>query len=128
MREQEDTVVRLRSRHCPACGAPTVNLPLFTKRRRESVTCTNCGVKLERVLPGVPYYTLSFVVAIMVEIAVLPLLFLFFARQWSWFAVVIGAAVAINLAVSAFLNARTRVEFVDPADGRRDLPGRWYPK
>jgi uncharacterized protein (DUF983 family) len=105
-----------------------VHLPLFARRRRDPVTCTNCGVKLERVLPGVPYYTLSFIVAILIEIAMVPVLFLIFARQWSWIAVVIAAAVAINLAASAFLNARTRVEFVDPADGRRDLPGRWYPK
>jgi len=26
-----------------------VHLPLFARRRRDPVTCTNCGVKLERV-------------------------------------------------------------------------------
>jgi hypothetical protein len=36
--------------------------------------------------------------------------------------------VLINLAASSFLNARTRVEFVDPADARKDKPFRWYPK
>jgi hypothetical protein len=29
--------------------------------------------------------------------------------------------------VSAFLNSRTRIEYADVTDARRDQPGRWYP-
>jgi hypothetical protein len=105
-----------------------VRLPVFTKRRRDPVTCTNCGVRLERVLPGVPYYTLSFVSALLVEAAVPVALFLALFRQWAWIAVLVSVLVAFNLAVSAFLNSHTRVEFLDPADARKDKPGRWYPE
>ena len=92
------------------------------------MTCTNCGVKLERVLPAPSYYTLKFIAAILLEAAILPALLLVFGMAWVWLAIVIGALVAINLAVSSFLNARTRVEYVDPADARQDKPGRWYPQ
>ena len=92
------------------------------------MTCTNCGVKLERILPGVPYYTLAFISGMLVEVAALALLLFGFARQWGWFAVTIAALVTINLAASAFLNARTRVELADPAGARKDEPFRWYPR
>ena len=117
-----------RNRACPKCGRATVRLPLFISRRRSPVTCTNCGTKLERVLPGVPYYSLAFVTAILTEISGVALLLLGVSRQWTWIGTLFIGIALINLGVSAFLNARTRVEFVDPADGRRDLPGRWYPK
>jgi uncharacterized membrane protein YdfJ with MMPL/SSD domain len=80
------------------------------------------------VLPGVPYYTLSFVVALMLE-AALPLsILLGLFRQWMWIGLVVAALVAVNLATSAFLNSRTRVEHANVEDARRDKPGRWYPK
>ena len=47
--------------------------------------------------------------------------------QRTWIAALVIALIALNLGVSAFLNSRTRVEFVERADGRRDEPGRWYP-
>jgi hypothetical protein len=116
-----------RNRSCPKCAAPSVTLPVFTARRRSPVTCTNCGARLERVLPGVPYYTLALVVGIAAQIAVLPLLWFAFVGSWGWFAMTLSGLVAINLGVSAFLNSRTRVEFAEPADARKDQPGRWYP-
>jgi hypothetical protein len=79
------------------------------------------------VLPGVPYYTLSFIAAILIEMAVPASMFLALMRRWDWIVVTIVGGLIANLAASAFLNARTRVEFVDPADARRDQPGRWYP-
>jgi len=115
------------NRTCPACGVATVTLPLFTTRRRHPVTCTNCGARLERVLPGVPYYTLSLITALLLEAAIPIALFLGFFRQWTGIAVIVAGLLAVNLGISAFLNARTRVEFVDPADARKDKPGRWYP-
>lgn len=80
------------------------------------------------MLPGVPYYTLSFVIAILTEISIFPLLFLAFSKKWAWVIAVITSLVVINLAVSAFLNRMTRVEFADPVDARQDKPGRWYPE
>jgi uncharacterized protein (DUF983 family) len=105
----------------------TVTLPLFTTRRRHAVTCTNCGAKLERVLPGVAYYSLSFITGVLTESAFMVLLLFVILHLWTWIAVMLTGVFLINLAASAFLNSRTRVEFVDPADARRDKPGRWYP-
>ena len=115
-------------RSCPHCGADTVPLPLFAGRRRSPVTCTGCGTKLERVLPGAPYYTLSFLAALMLEAALPLALLLALLRQWMWIAVIVLLLVAFNLATSAFLNSRTRIEYENIEDARRDVPGRWYPK
>src|SRR5215510_9485309 len=128
MRFEDGNAVDSRTRACPKCRQATVDLPLFTTRRRDPFTCPNCGTKLERVLPGLPYYSLAFVTAVLAEIAVLIGLILAIFQQWFWMAALIAGVVVINLGISAFLNSRTRVEFVDPADGREDIPGRWYPK
>ncbi len=120
-----DDMVGHRDRACPACNAATVTLPMFTTRRRHPVTCTNCGAKLERVLPGVPYYTLAFITGMLTERAFMLFLLFIISHQWTWSAVMMAGVFVINLASSAFLNARTRVEFVEPADARRDNPGRW---
>ena len=79
------------------------------------------------MLPGVAYYSLSFVTGMMSEAAVLVSFFLVLSGQWRWIALLVGFLLVTNLGVSAFLNSRTRVEFVDPADARKDKPGRWYP-
>jgi hypothetical protein len=63
----------------------------------------------------------------MTEAAFLALGILALFGQWGWIALIIGFLVVTNLGTSAFLNSRTRVEFVDPADARKDKPGRWYP-
>lgn len=119
--------VESRHRTCPGCNAPTVSLPLFTTRRRRPITCTNCGARLERVLPGVPYYALSFITALLLEAALPIALILVFFRQWVWVGLIVAGLLAINLAVSAFLNARTRVEYANLEDARADKPGRSYP-
>ena len=113
---------------CPQCGADSIRLPRFAHRRITPVSCTGCGAKLRRVLPGVPYYVLSFVAALMLEGAFLPVLFLAFLREWIWIAAIVVALLAFNLATSAFLNSRTRVEYENVEDARRDKPGRWYPE
>jgi hypothetical protein len=123
-----DGPIEYRNRTCPACNVATVTLPLFTTRRRHPVTCTNCGTRLERVLPGVPYYTLAFITGMLLEAAVPLALLLGIFHQWAWIAVIVVLLLALNLAVSAFLNTRTRVEYADIADARRDKPWRWYPK
>lgn len=123
-----DGAIEYRNRTCPACSVATVTLPLFTTRRRHPVTCTHCGTKLERVLPGVPYYTLAFMTGMLLEAAVPLALILAITRQWAWIAVIVVVLLAFNLAVSAFLNSRTRVEYADVTDARRDKPFRWYPK
>lgn len=79
-------------------------------------------------MPGVPYYSLAFMTAVLLEAALPMALFLAIFRQWAWIAVIVAGFVAINLGISAFLNARTRVEYVNIEDSRRDKPGRWYPK
>jgi hypothetical protein len=112
---------------CPKCHAPSVTLPWFTTRRRNPITCTGCGTRLERVLPAVPYYTLAFVIAVMTEIAVVPIGLFGLVGRWDWVLLIAVTILAINIAASAFLNARTRIEFADPADARQDKPGRWYP-
>ena len=123
-----DGAVEHRNRTCPACGVATVTLPLFTTRRRHPVTCTSCGVRLERVLPGVPFYTLSFITGMLLEPAILATLVLAIFEQWAWVAAIVAGVLAFNIAVSAFLNSRTRVEYADLEDARRDKPGRWYPQ
>lgn len=120
--------VQHRNRTCPGCGVATVTLPLFTMRRRHPVTCTNCGAKLERVLPGVSFYTLSFITGMLFEPAMFAALVLAFFRQWAWIAAIVAGVLAVNLAVSAYLNSHTRVEYADLEDARRDKPGRWYPQ
>lgn len=122
-----DGPIEYRNRTCPACSVATVTLPLFTSRRRHPVTCTNCGVKLERVLPGVPYYSLAFITGMMAEAGALASLFLSITGHWTWIAVIVAGLAALNLGVSMFLNSRTRVECVNIEDMRRDKPGRWYP-
>ena len=117
-----------RRRDCPACGAPSVMLPVFTTRRRSPVTCTDCGTKLERVLPGLAYYSLSFITGMLAEAGALAVLLLGWMKEWVWIAVVVSSLVLINLAVSALLNWKTRVEFFDIKDARKDQPGRWYPE
>jgi hypothetical protein len=42
--------------------------------------------------------------------------------------VIVAGLLALNLGVSAFLNARTRVEYVNIEDARQDKPGSWYPE
>jgi hypothetical protein len=101
---------------------------LFASRRVTPVTCTSCGAKLHRILPGVPYYTLSFVAALMLEASWIPILFLALIQRWLWIAIVVAVLVGFNLAVAAFLNTLTRVEFENLEDARRDKPGRWYPE
>ena len=124
----DGSAVESRNRTCPGCGAPTIQLPVFVSRRRHSVTCTNCGARLERVLPGLPYYSLKFGTALVTEITILPLVIFGFMGKWVWIAALLLGLTLVNLGISTFLNARTRVEFADPADARQDKPFRWYPK
>ena len=123
-----DGPIQYRNRPCPACNVATVTLPLFTSRRRDPITCTNCGAKLERVLPGVPYCTLAFIAAMLLEAAVPVSLILTIFGKWIWIAGIVAGLVALNLGISAFLNSFTRVEYANIEDARRDEPGRWYPK
>jgi hypothetical protein len=118
-----------RQRDCPACGAPSVILPWFTGRRRTSVTCSNCGANLLRVLPGAAYHTLSFVTGMLAEASVFVLLGLALLQKWIWLGGLVLALVLLNLGVSSLLNARTRIEFddTDPVS-RKEVFGRWYPK
>jgi hypothetical protein len=60
----------------------------------------------------------------MLEAAALVSFFLALFGHWGWIALLVGFLLVTNLGVSAFLNSRTRVEFVDPADARKDKPGR----
>ena len=124
----EHATLHSRRRDCPVCGAPSVQLPLFTSRRRSAVTCTDCGTKLERVLPGVAYYSLAFFTGIIMEASVFAMLLMAFFQKWLLIGGVIVGLVLLNLGVSAFLNSRTRVEYAEPKDARKDQPGRWYPQ
>jgi hypothetical protein len=105
-----------------------VTLPLFITRRRTPFTCTACGTKLERVLPASWYYTLNGMTALMAEVAGLLILLQLLLGKWPWAALVAVGTLLVNLGVSAFLNARTRVEYANIEDARRDEPGRWYPQ
>jgi len=69
------------------------------------VTCTNCGVKLERVLPGVPYYALSFIAALLVEILAVASLFLLVEHEWMWIAGVAVALFGLMLSGAALLDS-----------------------
>jgi hypothetical protein len=117
-----------RQRECPACGAPSVVLPVFTTRRRSPMSCTNCGAGLSVVYHAPYYYTLALVTGLLFEMSFLPVLLLLILHEWWWLAAIFAATVAINYLASAFLNSRARVEFSEPRDSRRDSPGRWYPK
>ena|SRR5688572_32717016 len=125
---EQGGVVEYRLRPCPKCAAPSVNLPLMTSRRRNPLTCTNCGVQLERVYPGVTYYSLAFITAILGEAAALCFVFLAFFQQWLWMALIVLVIVLTNMGVTAFLNRRSRLEFANLEDARQDKPGRWYPQ
>lgn len=113
---------------CPQCGAASVTLPRFTTRRRSQTTCTSCGARLERVLPAAWYYSLRFFTGLLAEVAALAVLGLSLFGAWPWAALVMATLLLVNLGISVFLNARTRVEYADIKDARRYQPGRWYPK
>ena len=104
-----------------------MTLPLFVSRRRDPITCSNCGAKLERVLPGIHYYSLRTAATVLQEAAVPGVIVLALFKGWVWVAVVVVALSLVNLGVSSFLNSRTSVEFADPKDARKDVPSRWYP-
>lgn len=120
-----------RQRDCPACGAPSIVLPVFSSRRRRPVACTNCGQRLEIVYPKPWYYTLSLAAGLLVELSIIPLLFLFILQQWAWIATVVAAFAVGNYLSTAFLNARAAIQ-VDDDDldevSRKEVFGRWYPK
>ena len=124
----EHATLHSRRRDCPVCGAPGVQLPLFTSRRRSPVTCTDCGTKLERVLPGAAYYSLAFFTGIVMEASGFAMLMMALFQKWLLLGGVILGLVLLNLGVSAFLNSRTRVELAEPKDARKDSAGRWYPR
>lgn len=65
--------------------------------------------------------------AIIMESSVFAMLMMALFQKWLLIGGMLLGLVLLNLGVSAFLNSRTRVEFAEPKDARKDEPGRWYP-
>jgi len=105
-------------RNCPACGADTVQLSLSSVRRKRRVTCTQCGAKLEVVIPG-GLYSLVTLSAIILGSMLVPTLFMMmFDKRWAMVALAVALLFALILGSNEFLNRRATVQLA-PAQGPR---------
>jgi uncharacterized protein (DUF983 family) len=97
-------------RDCPACGADTVGLSLSSVRRKRRVTCTQCGAKLEVVVPGALYGFVTLSAVILGSMLVPTLLMMMFEKRWAMTALAIALLFALILGSNEFLNRRSTVQ------------------
>ncbi len=97
-------------RNCPECGADSIQLSLFNVRRRRRVTCTQCGAKLDIIVPGGQYTLVTWTAAILGSMLVPVLIMLMFDRQWATIALAIGLLFALIFGSNELLNRRATVQ------------------
>jgi uncharacterized protein (DUF983 family) len=96
-------------RHCPACGADTVQLSLSSVRRNRRVTCTQCGAKLEVVIPGA-FYSLVTLAAVILGSMLVPTLFMMmFEKRWAMIGLALALLFALIFGSNELLNRRATV-------------------
>ena len=97
-------------RNCPVCGADTVRLTLHDVRRIRRVTCTQCGTKLEVLVPNVLYSLVTFTAVILGSMLVPALLMLMFERRWTMVALAVALLFALIFGTNEFFNRRATVQ------------------
>jgi uncharacterized protein (DUF983 family) len=97
-------------RNCPACGADTVQLSLSSVSRKRRVTCTQCGAKLEILIPGGPYSLVTLSAVILGSMLVPTLLMMMFEKRWAMVALAIALLFALILGSNELLNRRATVQ------------------
>jgi len=97
-------------RHCPVCMADSVQLSLYDVRRRRPVSCTQCGAKLEIVVPGGLYGLVTFTAVILGSMLVPTLLMLMFEKRWAMIALAVGLLFALIFGSNELLNRRAVVQ------------------
>jgi uncharacterized protein (DUF983 family) len=97
-------------RNCPACGADTVYLSLSSVRRKRRVTCTQCGAKLEVVIPGGLYSLVTLAAVILGSMLVPTLFMMMFERRWVMVTLAVALLFALIFGSNEFLNRRATVQ------------------
>jgi hypothetical protein len=113
-------------RSCPACGADSIQLSLSNVGRRRRVTCSQCGAKLEIVVPSGLYGLVTWTSAILGSMLVPVLLLLTFARQWPTLALAIALLIALILGSNELLNRRAIVQRSPAPDPNPSALRRWF--
>jgi uncharacterized protein (DUF983 family) len=97
-------------RLCPQCGAESVQLSLSNVSRRRRVTCTQCGTKLEVVVPTGIYSLVTFTAVILGSMLLPALLMLMFDRRWAMVALAVALFFALIFGTNELLNRRAIVQ------------------
>jgi uncharacterized protein (DUF983 family) len=97
-------------RNCPACGADSVALSLSNVRRKRRVTCTQCGAKLEIIVPAGPYALVTWTAVILGSMLVPVLIMLMFEKRWPTIALAIALLFALIFGSNELLNRRATVQ------------------
>jgi uncharacterized protein (DUF983 family) len=97
-------------RHCPECAADSISLSLYNVSRKRKVTCTQCGAKLEVVVPHVLYGFVTFTAAILGSMLVPVLLMLMFERRWAMVALAVALLFALIFGANELFNRRADVQ------------------
>jgi uncharacterized protein (DUF983 family) len=97
-------------RHCPACGADTVQLSLTSVRRKRAFTCPQCGAKLEIVIPGGTYSLVTLTAVILGSMLVPTLFMMMFEKRWAMVALAVALLFALIFGSNELLNRRAVVQ------------------
>jgi uncharacterized protein (DUF983 family) len=100
-------------RHCPACGADSVPLSLSNVRRKRRVTCTQCGTKLEVIIPGAQYSLVTLSAVILGSMLVPTLFMMMFEKRWAMVALSVALLFALIFGSNELLNRRAIVQRAD---------------
>jgi hypothetical protein len=83
---------------------------LSNVRQRRRVTCTQCGTKLEIVVPGGIYVLITFTAVILGSMLVPVLLMSIFEKKWGAIALAISLLFALIFGSNELLNRRAAVQ------------------
>jgi uncharacterized protein (DUF983 family) len=90
-----------------------VRLSLSDVRRKRRVTCTQCGAKLEVVVPG-GLYSLVTITAVILGSMLVPALFmLMFEKRWAMVVLAVALLFALIFGSNELLNRRATVQRAD---------------
>jgi uncharacterized protein (DUF983 family) len=97
-------------RSCPACAADCIQLSLFNVRRKHRVTCTQCGTKLEVVVPNVLFTLVTLADVILASMVVQAFFLLMFERRWAMAALAVTLLFALIFGTNELFNRRATVQ------------------